>query len=307
MHSVSHHSVLVCFPHRSLCARSISPCWLFSLGDSPRRVDPCAPRAHLTLMVTPRTHCHFTVQARALRVPELCDDHTPPSCFVTHSFAEPRCRSVNTLVLPDPFIAHTGSPGDIPSVCIALAFRQVVRLGASWSVLFICLCLYTPQLLAASALLCPFSLSLPAQMDQLQNMRLPPGTTGWNHSYFTGIPLPAPHSLQQLQAGASSPSPVQISASTREPHGAATSSSVSCPQVTHGAISPQVQTGPTRTVTSDFPAAYATHPHTTSGCRHADYSTHRCLPGRFYATLVQGVLGSTFYARCSRPSPLVTS
>ena len=41
----------------------------------------------------------------------------------------------------------------------------------------------------------------------------------------------------------------------RELHGAATSSSVSCPQVTHSAISPQVQTGPTRTVTSDLVAA----------------------------------------------------
>ena len=30
-------------------------------------------------------------------------------------------------------MAHTGRPGDIPSVCIAPAFRQVVRLGAPWS------------------------------------------------------------------------------------------------------------------------------------------------------------------------------
>ena len=63
------------------------------------------------------------------------------------------------------------------------------------------------------------------------------------------------HSLQQLQAGASSMSPVQMSPSTRESHGAATSSSVSCPQVTHSTISPQVQTGPTRTVTSDLLSA----------------------------------------------------
>ena len=45
----------------------------------------------------------------------------------------------------------------------------------------------------------------------------------------------------------------------RLPHGShmvqATSSSVSCPQVTHSAISPQVQTGPTRTVTSDLMSA----------------------------------------------------
>ena len=92
-------------------------------------------------------------------------------------------------------------------------------------------------------------------MDELQNMRLPFGTTGWNHSCYRGIPHSAPHSLQQPHSGASSPHPVQILASTRESHGAATPSSVFCPQVTHSAISPQVRTGPTRTVTSDLMSA----------------------------------------------------
>ena len=36
--------------------------------------------------------------------------------------------------------------------------------------------------------------------------------------------------------------------------------------------------------------------HPTSGCRYADFSTNRCLSGRFYATLIQRVLGFTFYA-----------
>ena len=76
-------------------------------------------------------------------------------------------------------------------------------------------------LLAASALLCPFSLFLPVHMNELHNMRLHLGTTGRNHSYYTGIPLSALHFLQQLQAGASSPSPVQVLASTWESHGAA--------------------------------------------------------------------------------------
>ena len=75
-------------------------------------------------------------------------------------------------------------------------------------------------------------------------MRLPLGTTGWNHSYYTGNPLSALHSLQQLQAGASSTSPVQMSASTRESHGAAPSSCVCCPQVTLSATHPQVQMDP---------------------------------------------------------------
>ena len=118
-----------------------------------------------------------------------------------------------------------------------------MRLGASWSVLFACLSLYTPQLLASSAFLCLSFLSLRARMDELQNMRLPLGTTGWNHSYYTGNSL------------SSSPSPVKMSAFTLQSHGAAPSSSVSCPQVTHSATSPQVQTGPTPTVTGDLMSA----------------------------------------------------
>ena len=61
-----------------------------------------------------------------------------------------------------------------------------------------------------------------------------------------------------------------------------------------------------------LPHRPATRPHSTSGCRHADYSTHRSLSGRFYATLARGALSdvfthiiprgpSTFYARCSLP------
>ena len=55
-------------------------------------------------------------------------------------------------------MAHTERPGDIPSVCIAPAFRQVVRFGTSRPILFTCLCLCAPQLLAASAFLCPSQL-----------------------------------------------------------------------------------------------------------------------------------------------------
>ena len=205
-------------------------------------------------MVTPRTHCHFTMQARALRVSDFCDDYTLPACLVADSLAEPRYRSVNTLAPPDPSLTQEGAR-DISCVCIALAFRQVVRLGASWPVFSTCLCLYTPELLAASPSSVFAFVVSPTHMDGHQNMRLPHGTTGWNHSYYTGILLSAPHSLQQLQSGASSSPSVQISASTRESHDAATPSSVSCPQVTHSAISPQVQTGPTRTVTSDLMSA----------------------------------------------------
>ena len=97
--------------------------------------------------------------------------------------------------------------------------------------------MYTSQLLAVSR--CLPSLFLRAHMDEHQNMH-------------TGIPHSAPHSLQQLQSGASSPPSVQISASTRESHDAAPSNSVSCPQVTLSASHPQIRMDPTRTVTSDL-------------------------------------------------------
>ena len=98
-------------------------------------------------------------------------------------------------------------------------------------------------------------LSSRAHMDEPQCMRLPLGTTEWNHSYYTGNSLSALHSLQQVQAGASSPSPVQMSASTRQSQDAAPSSSVPCPQSTLSATHPQVRTGLTRTITNDLLSA----------------------------------------------------
>ena len=83
-------------------------------------MDPCAPRAHLPVMVTTRTHCHFTMQARALRVPEVCDEHTPPSCLVTNSLAELRYRSVNTLALADPSLTQ-----GCPVTFLACALHQL--------------------------------------------------------------------------------------------------------------------------------------------------------------------------------------
>ena len=102
---------------------------------------------------------------------------------------------------------------------------------------------------------CLPSLSLSSRMEEQQNMRQPHGTTWWNHSYYTGIPLSALHSLRQLQPGASSWSPVQILASTQEPNGTASSSFMSSLQLTHTAIRPQIQAGSTRIVASDVMSA----------------------------------------------------
>ena len=48
------------------------------------------------------------MQARALRVHVLCDDHTQPSCLVAYPLAKLGHRSVNMLVLPDPWLTQGG-------------------------------------------------------------------------------------------------------------------------------------------------------------------------------------------------------
>ena len=167
-------------------------------------LDLCAPRAHMAVMATPRTHCHFTMQVCALRVPELCDDHTPPSRFVANSLAEPRYRSLNTLVLPDPLLTQGG-----PVTFLACTLRSLFVSSCDLAhhglyCSLVCACAHHSSL-QRLLFRCLSSLSLRAHMDELRNMRLPLGSTGWNHSYYTGIPHSAPHTLQQPQAGGSSP------------------------------------------------------------------------------------------------------
>ena len=103
--------------------------------------DSCGPHAHTTTSANPRTPCHLTMQARRLRVPDSCDDHTTTSFLIANSLAESRYRTMHTLALPDPLLTQWS---------ITPAFRQVVRLGASWPLLFTCVCLHTSQLVAAS-------------------------------------------------------------------------------------------------------------------------------------------------------------
>ena len=194
------------------------------------------------------------MQARALRVPEFCDDHTPPSCLVVYSLVKTVHWFVNTLVLPDPWLTQ-GGPVTFPACALHQLFVRSCDLahhGLHCSHVYVRTHHSSLQHLPFRCL--PL-LSSRAHMDEPQCMRLPPGTTEWNHSYYTTNSLSALHSLQQLQAGASSPSLVQMSASTRQSHDAAPSSSVSCPQATLSATHPQVRMGPTRTTTNDLLSA----------------------------------------------------
>ena len=65
-------------------------------------------RSHHRHMEMPAALHYFTMQARSLRVPDPCDDHTMPSCLVANSLAEPRYRSLHTLALPDPSLIQWG-------------------------------------------------------------------------------------------------------------------------------------------------------------------------------------------------------
>ena len=87
-------------------------------------------------------------------------------------------------------------------------------------------------------------------MEGQQNVQLPPGTTVWNHSYYTGSSFSAPHSVQQLQNGVISTS-AQPFAYTQEANGTASSGFVSSPLLPCSAFSSQALAGPTRNVTGD--------------------------------------------------------
>ena len=106
------------------------------------------------------THCHFVLQARAVRVPELCDDHTPPSCLVACPPAKLRQRSVNMLVLPDPWLTQGG---------------QVTFLACALYQLFVRSCD-----LAHHGLHCHMSVLafviFSSQIEEQQNVRLSLGT-----------------------------------------------------------------------------------------------------------------------------------
>ena len=88
-------------------------------------------------------------------------------------------------------------------------------------------------------------------------MQPTPGTTEWNHSYYTGNSFSAPHSVQQLHNGMISTSEQPL-AYTQEANGTASSGFVSSPLLPRSAISSQVPAGPTRNVTGQvMPLAQA--------------------------------------------------
>ena len=157
----------------------------------------------------------------------------------------PTCEA--GLVLPDPWLTQGGLVTFLACALYQLFVRSCDLAHHGLYCSHVCACTHHSSL-QHLPFRCLSSLLLSSQMEEQQNVQQPHGTTWWNHSFYTGNSLSALHPLQQLQVGASSPPSVQMSASTRVSHGAAPSSSVSCPQVTQSAAHPQVQMDPTRTV-----------------------------------------------------------
>ena len=146
----------------------------------------------------------YSTYPLSLHDSELCDDHTPPSCLVTNSLAKMVYRSVNTLVLPDPWLTQ-GGPVTFPAYALHQLFVRSCEFahhGLYCSHVYVCTHHNSLQHLHFR---CLSLLSSRAHMDEPQCMRLLLGTTEWSHSYCTASSLSALPSLQQLQAGASSP------------------------------------------------------------------------------------------------------
>ena len=144
-------------------------------------------------MTTSRTHCHFVMQARALRVPEVCVNHTSPSCLV--AFPLPRWSTgfFYTLVLPDPWLTQEDSVTSPVSALYKLFVRSAHD-GQHCS--HFCANIHRSLLLHLSLVLA--FVYLCSQMEEHQNVRPSTGTTELNHSYYTGNSLFALHSSQQF-------------------------------------------------------------------------------------------------------------
>ena len=166
-------------------------------------------------MATPRTPCHLTMQARSLRVPDSCDDHTTPSGLVVNSLAESRYWSMHTLALPDPSVTQWGLVTFLACALHQLFVRSCDLAHHPLYCSHVCASTHRNSLQHLPHL-CLSWLSFSSQLEEQQNMRLPHGTTWWNTSYWV---FRSPHhtlSNSYKLVRALRP-PVQILASTREP------------------------------------------------------------------------------------------
>ena len=151
---------------------------------------------HLTVTTTSRTHCHFVMQARALRVPEVCVYHTPPLCLVAFPFTMRKYWFFYTLVLPDPWLTQEGPVTSLVNALYQLFVMSCDLAHDGQHCSHFCANTHRSLLLHLSLVLA--FVYICSQMDEHQNVRPSSGTTEWNHSYYNGNSLSALHSSQQI-------------------------------------------------------------------------------------------------------------
>ena len=195
-----------------------------------------------------RAPCHFVMQARAQRVPEVCVNHTSPSCLVAFPFAKMEYWFFYTLVLPDPWLTEEGPVTSLVSALYQLFVRLCDLTHDGQHCSHFCANTHRSLLLHFSLVLA--FVDLCSQMEEHQNVRPSTGTTELIHSYCTGNSLSALHSSQQFHDDTVSTS-VHPQVSTQATNGTTSSGSAFGPQLPHGPISSPVLAGPTRNVTGE--------------------------------------------------------
>ena len=173
-------------------------------------------------MTTSRTRCHFVMQARAPRVPEVCVNHTSPSCLVTFPFTKMEYCFFCTLVLPDPWLTREDSVTSLVSALYQLFVRSCELSHDGQHCSHFCANTHRSLLLHLSLVLA--FVYLCSQMEEHQNVRRSTGTTELNHSYHTANSLSALHSFQQFHDDTVSTS-VHPLVSTQETNGTSSSGS----------------------------------------------------------------------------------
>ena len=203
---------------------------------------------HLTVTTTSRTHCHFVMQARALRGPEVYVNHTSLSCLVAFSFTMMEHWVFYTLVLPDPWLTQEGPVTSLVSASYQLFVRSCDLAHDSQHCSHFCANTHRSLLLHLSLVLA--FVYLCSQMDEHQHVRPSAGTTKFNHSYFEGNSLSALHSSQQFHDDTVSTS-VHPLVSNHETNGTTSPGSAFGPQLPHDTISSPVLAGTTQNVTGE--------------------------------------------------------
>ena len=127
------------------------------------------------------------MQARALRVPEVCVNHTSPSRLVAFPFTMMEYWVFDTLVLPDPWLTQEGSVTSLVSALYKLFVRSCDLAHDGQHCSHFCASTHRSLLLHLSLVLA--FVYLCSQMDEHQHMRPSTNTSELNHSYYAGNSL----------------------------------------------------------------------------------------------------------------------